>query len=90
VEVDEIEFTIPVLRINETNLTTFRDHTKEVREGHQQSSREGRVGFVTCARMVAEGDHFHSLPGNYQAEKYALLAKISKLQNVDVNEVSLC
>eukprot|EP00026_Physarum_polycephalum_P008162 Phypoly_transcript_08240.p1 GENE.Phypoly_transcript_08240~~Phypoly_transcript_08240.p1 ORF type:complete len:198 (-),score=33.29 Phypoly_transcript_08240:75-668(-) len=36
--------------------------------------------------MVADGDTFHSLPGNYQIEKYNLLSKISKLQNVDVNE----
>lgn len=36
--------------------------------------------------MVAE-DTFHSLPGNHQIERYALLAKITKLQNVDVNEV---
>jgi len=34
--------------------------------------------------MVEEG--YHSLPGNHQATRYDLLSKISKLQNVDVNE----
>lgn len=42
---------------------------------------------ANAKEVMVEDSTFHSLPGNHQAEKYGLLAKISKLQNVDVNEV---